>query len=126
MALPELRKRLNIVVQDASLYSGTLRDALDISGTKDDREIYEALQKVHLLPEKISQAETKSNPFANLDTFVAIGECSILELPDSGDCDAKFVTVQRVRISVKVSVSSFVSLAHSSNNQRFSSWMKVW
>ena len=63
-----------MVVQDASLYSGTLRDALDISGTKDDREIYEALQKVHLLPGNISPAETRENPFANLDTFVAMGE----------------------------------------------------
>ena len=30
----ELRKRLNMVVQDGSLCSGTLRDALDITGTK--------------------------------------------------------------------------------------------
>ena len=30
----ELRKRLNMVVQDGSLCSGTLRDALDINGTK--------------------------------------------------------------------------------------------
>lgn len=32
--LKELRKRLNMVVQDGSLNSGTLRDALDITQTK--------------------------------------------------------------------------------------------
>ena len=32
--LKELRKRMNMVVQDGSLNSGTLRDALDITQTK--------------------------------------------------------------------------------------------
>jgi ABC-type multidrug transport system fused ATPase/permease subunit len=34
VALHELRGRLNMVVQDGSLCSGTLREALDITGTK--------------------------------------------------------------------------------------------
>ncbi len=63
-----------MVVQDASLYSGTLRDALDITGLKDDVEVYEALRRVHLLPENASKEELKDHPFANLDTFVAVGE----------------------------------------------------
>ena len=63
-----------MVVQDATLCSGTLRDSLDFTGTKDDREVFEALQKVHLLPESLTGAEMKDNPFANLDTIVAIGQ----------------------------------------------------
>ena len=69
--LPELRLRLNMVVQDANLCSGTLRDTLDITGLRDDVEIYEALRRVHLLPENHSGAD---NPFGNLETFVAIGQ----------------------------------------------------
>jgi ABC-type multidrug transport system fused ATPase/permease subunit len=34
LALHELRKRLNMVAQDGSLGSGTLRDALDITRQK--------------------------------------------------------------------------------------------
>lgn len=34
LALKELRKRLNMVVQESTLCSGTLRDALDISGER--------------------------------------------------------------------------------------------
>jgi len=34
LTLPELRSRLNMVVQDGTLCSGTLRDALDITGGK--------------------------------------------------------------------------------------------
>lgn len=37
--------------------------------------MYEALRRVHLLPEKTSDpVELKDNPFANLDTFVAVGQ----------------------------------------------------
>jgi ABC-type multidrug transport system fused ATPase/permease subunit len=78
-----------MVAQDGSLGSGTLRDALDITrqkgtslrlssrihtsaDTKDDYEIYEALRRVHLLPENLDDAALKENPFANLDTFVAV------------------------------------------------------
>ncbi|WRT66672.1 uncharacterized protein IL334_003632 [Kwoniella shivajii] len=72
IALPELRKRLNMVAQDGMLCSGTLRDALDITGAKDDYEIYEALRRVHLLSESLKKDEVENNPFANLETYVAI------------------------------------------------------
>ncbi|EIW65943.1 hypothetical protein TREMEDRAFT_35758 [Tremella mesenterica DSM 1558] len=72
LELHELRRRLNMVVQDGTLSSGTLRDALDISGEKDDREIYEALRRVHLLRETTDKDLLQDNPFANLDTFVAL------------------------------------------------------
>ncbi|WWC94460.1 hypothetical protein V866_001306 [Kwoniella sp. B9012] len=72
VALPELRKRLNMVAQDGMLCSGTLRDALDVTGTRDDYEIYEALRRVHLLSDSLTRDELDNNPFANLETFVAI------------------------------------------------------
>lgn len=70
--LQELRRRLNMVVQEGALCSGTLRDALDITGEIDDHEIYEALRRVHLIPDKATPQELQDNPFANLDTFVAV------------------------------------------------------
>ncbi|ORX35588.1 hypothetical protein BD324DRAFT_682363 [Kockovaella imperatae] len=73
LELHHLRKSLNMVAQDGSLCSGTLRDAIDITGEKDDAEIYKALQRVHLLPEIITPTDVKTNPFANLDSFVAVG-----------------------------------------------------
>nr|XP_018262736.1 uncharacterized protein I303_04216 [Kwoniella dejecticola CBS 10117]OBR84894.1 hypothetical protein I303_04216 [Kwoniella dejecticola CBS 10117] len=72
IALPELRKRLNMVAQDGMLCSGTLRDALDVTGLRDDYEIYEALRRVHLLSDSLTKDEMESNPFADLETFVAI------------------------------------------------------
>lgn len=91
MNLSDLRSRLNMVVQDGTLCSGSLREALDMTLTKgmlriakrahwlttaDDAEIYEALRRVHLLPDSIDQEVLKDNPFADLDTFVAVGTCS--------------------------------------------------
>ena len=37
----------------------------------DDYEVYEALRRVHLLPQDLNRE--KDNMFANLDTFVAVG-----------------------------------------------------
>jgi hypothetical protein len=36
IALSELRGRLNMVVQDSNLCSGTLREALDITGSRSE------------------------------------------------------------------------------------------
>jgi ABC-type transport system involved in cytochrome bd biosynthesis fused ATPase/permease subunit len=33
--------------------------------------VYDALRRVHLLPDVITAEEVRTNPFANLDTFVA-------------------------------------------------------
>jgi len=103
--LKELRKRLNMVVQDGSLNSGTLRDALDITHSKgkiiasirkklirclDDWEVYEALQRVHLLPEDLAEEDLKENPFSNLDTFVAVGKSFPL-VPDDSISDYELI-----------------------------------
>ncbi|EIW65942.1 hypothetical protein TREMEDRAFT_35671 [Tremella mesenterica DSM 1558] len=70
--LNDLRGRLNMVVQDGSLTSGTLRESLDVTGQRDDWEIYEALKRVHLSSDDPGEEEKRDNPFANLDTYVAV------------------------------------------------------
>ncbi|RXK39909.1 hypothetical protein M231_02843 [Tremella mesenterica] len=70
--LNDLRGRLNMVVQDGSLTSGTLRESLDVTGQRDDWEIYEALKRVHLLSDNPGEEEKRDNPFSNLDTYVAV------------------------------------------------------
>ena len=80
LELHHLRQSLNMVVQDGSLNSGTLRDALDVTGLKDDLEIYEALQRVHLVPSVVTLQDVETNPFCNLDSFVAVGKSRTLTL----------------------------------------------
>jgi len=72
VSVKTLRARLNMIVQEASLCSGTLRDALDMSETIDDCEIFDALRKVHLLPETGPMGPAEKSVFADLDSFVAV------------------------------------------------------
>jgi len=108
-----------MVVQDASLCSGTLRDALDITGEKDDHEVYETLRRVHLLPETLTKEEMRDNPFANLESFVAIGEYICSRRSEYADLP------KRGQTSVKVSDNYCVSLERFSSSRKSWSWTKV-
>lgn len=116
VSLQALRKRLNMVVQDGSLPSGTLRNALDISGECDDHEVYDALRRVHLLPDVVTESDIKSNPFANLDTFVAMGGLGGSE----GGANE-----QRGQTLAMGSGSCCVSPARCSRSRAFWSWTRV-
>ncbi|KAE8539170.1 hypothetical protein D1P53_004260 [Cryptococcus gattii VGV] len=72
LILSELRGRLNMVAQDGMLCSGTLRESLDVTGGRSDQEIFDALRKVHLISDTMSSEELAKNPFANLETYVAM------------------------------------------------------
>nr|KIR45392.1 hypothetical protein I312_05440 [Cryptococcus bacillisporus CA1280] len=72
LILSELRGRLNMVAQDGMLCSGTLRESLDVTGGRSDQEIFDALRKVHLISDTMSPEGPAKNPFANLETYVAM------------------------------------------------------
>lgn len=61
-----LRSEISYIPQESLLTSGTLRDALDISGEKDDHELYAAMRRVHL-------DVGEGSPFSSLDTLVSAG-----------------------------------------------------
>jgi ABC-type multidrug transport system fused ATPase/permease subunit len=62
-----LRSKLSYIPQESLLTSGSLRDALDITGEKDDHQLYAAMKQVHL---NVGPA----SPFSRLDTLVSAGE----------------------------------------------------
>lgn len=62
-----LRSKISYIPQESLLTSGTLRDVLDISGEKDDHELYAAMRRVHL-------DVGKGSPFSSLDTLVSAGK----------------------------------------------------
>lgn len=73
LKLQDLRRRLCIVPQDPFLFSGTLRDNLDIYSSKTDCEIYDALAQVQLIPSTRIRGsaiqgprQSSSNPSTNM------------------------------------------------------------
>ncbi|KIJ61804.1 hypothetical protein HYDPIDRAFT_183028 [Hydnomerulius pinastri MD-312] len=81
MGLTDLRSKLTIIPQDPTILSGTLRSTLDVFDEYEDKDIFEALRRVHLIPssDDVSQPLTQdpdninSNVFVNLDSPVSEG-----------------------------------------------------
>ncbi|CAK5268515.1 unnamed protein product [Mycena citricolor] len=82
IGLTDLRSRLTIIPQDPTILSGTLRSTLDVFEEYEDKDIFEALRRVHLIPPADdgadsvtpdSESEINANVFKNLDSPVSEG-----------------------------------------------------
>lgn len=70
--LEDLRKGITIIPQDPFMFSGTLRENLDITGTKSDEELLSILQRIHFSAEKDSKLGSKALSHA-LDSTITSG-----------------------------------------------------
>ncbi len=130
MQLHDLRSRLAIIPQDPVLFSGTVRSNLDAFDEHGDAELYDALERVHLIrgtgnvsrgeaasaaaatdaPSSLGSSDINSNIFSNLSSRISEGGLNLSQGQRQLLCLARAI-VSRPKIMLLDEATSAVDMA---------------
>ncbi|KAI9352538.1 hypothetical protein DFJ73DRAFT_795616 [Zopfochytrium polystomum] len=116
MGLSSLRSRLQIIMQEPTLFSGTVRSNLDVEAKHSDAEVWDVLEMIGMKEHIAELREKLDSPVAEGGTTCRLDKSKLLFL-DEATASVDAAADQLIQQSLRAHFSSatVVSIAHRLN-----------